>query len=79
VLREGFDYPYQQIASTLRIGTANARQLVKRARTRIAAGPHHSHSSTAYTRLLTAVAPASLVGDLRGLEALLIADLNLAG
>ncbi|MFG1911336.1 sigma-70 family RNA polymerase sigma factor [Kribbella sp. NPDC048928] len=36
VLREGFDYPYRQIAQTLRIATPNARQLVKRARDRLA-------------------------------------------
>ncbi|TCC31000.1 sigma-70 family RNA polymerase sigma factor [Kribbella speibonae] len=36
VLREGFGYPYRQIAETLRIGTPNARQLVKRARNRLA-------------------------------------------
>jgi RNA polymerase sigma factor (sigma-70 family) len=36
VLREGFDCPYRQIAETLGIGTPNARQLVKRARGRLA-------------------------------------------
>ncbi|MET9271574.1 sigma-70 family RNA polymerase sigma factor [Kribbella sp. NPDC003557] len=36
VLREGFGYPYRDIAETLRIGTPNARQLVKRARDRLA-------------------------------------------
>lgn len=36
VLREGYDYPYRQIAETLRIGAPNARQLVKRARDRLA-------------------------------------------
>jgi RNA polymerase sigma factor (sigma-70 family) len=36
VLREGFGYPYRDIADTLRIGTPNARQLVKRARDRLA-------------------------------------------
>jgi RNA polymerase sigma factor (sigma-70 family) len=36
VLREGFDYPYRQIAELLRIGAPNARQLVKRARNRLA-------------------------------------------
>jgi RNA polymerase sigma factor (sigma-70 family) len=35
VLREGYDYPYRQIAETLRIGTPNARQLVTRARARL--------------------------------------------
>jgi len=36
VLREAFDYPYRQIAETLHIGAPNARQLVKRARDRLA-------------------------------------------
>jgi RNA polymerase sigma factor (sigma-70 family) len=36
VLREGFGYPYRDIAATLRIGAPNARQLVKRARDRLA-------------------------------------------
>ncbi|MFC6159838.1 sigma-70 family RNA polymerase sigma factor [Kribbella sp. NPDC058693] len=36
VLREGFDCPYRQIGETLRIGAPNARQLVKRARDRMA-------------------------------------------
>jgi RNA polymerase sigma factor (sigma-70 family) len=79
VLREGFQYPYHQIAVTLHIGPANARQLVTRARARIAAGPRHSYSSTAHRRLLRAFAPASLVGELTGLEAVLVADLERAG
>lgn len=36
VLREGFDYPYRQIAETLRIPAPNARKLVERARDRLA-------------------------------------------
>jgi RNA polymerase sigma factor (sigma-70 family) len=36
VLREGFGYPYREIAETLRIEAPNARQLVKRARDRLA-------------------------------------------
>lgn len=36
VLREGFGYPYQQIGETLRIGAPHARQLMKRARDRLA-------------------------------------------
>jgi len=37
LLREGYEYPYRRIAGTLRIGSANARQLVTRARARLAA------------------------------------------
>ncbi|WP_433187478.1 sigma-70 family RNA polymerase sigma factor [Actinoallomurus sp. CA-150999] len=79
VLREGFDYPYQQIARTLQIRPANARQLVKRARTRIAAGRRHACDSAAHRRFVRAFAAASLVGELTGLEALLVADLKRAG
>jgi RNA polymerase sigma factor (sigma-70 family) len=38
VLREAFDYPYDQIASILQMGEANVRQLVSRARKHIADG-----------------------------------------
>ena len=76
VLREGFEYPYRQIAETLQIGTANARQLVKRARARIIAGRCRAVSSAAHGRLRLAFAVASHSGDLAGLEALLAADLK---
>jgi RNA polymerase sigma-70 factor (ECF subfamily) len=36
ILREAFDYSYRQIASALRIEEANARQVVTRARQRVA-------------------------------------------
>lgn len=41
VLREGFEYPYREIAATLRIGAPNARQLVKRARDRLSSERLH--------------------------------------
>ena len=78
VLREGFEYPYQQIARTLQIGAANARQLVRRARTRIATGRRHAYTSPASGRFVRAFAAASLVGELTGLEAVLTADLERA-
>ncbi len=78
-LREGFEYPYRQIAETLHVSTANARQLVRRARTRIAAGRRHPFSPAAQGRLRHAFAAASRTGDLSGLEALLAADLERAG
>ena len=79
VLREGFEYPYRQIAETLQIGSANARQLVKRARVRIAAGRRRPCSSAAHSRLRRAFATASRTGDLSGLEAILAADLKRSG
>ena len=36
VLREAFDYPYREIANVLRLGEANARQVVTRARQHLA-------------------------------------------
>jgi RNA polymerase sigma factor (sigma-70 family) len=79
VLREGFEYPYQQIARTLHIGTANSRQLVKRARARIAAGRRPAFTASAHSRFVQAFAAASLVGELTGLEAFLAADRKHAG
>jgi RNA polymerase sigma factor (sigma-70 family) len=78
VLREGFEYPYQQIARTLQIGTANARQLVCRARARVAAGRRRACISPTHSRFVRAFAAASLVGELTGLETLLAADLKQA-
>ena len=79
VLREGFEYPDRQIAETLQIGAANARQLVTRARARIALARRYPYSAPARSVLLRAFAKASRNGDLTGLEALLAADLKRAG
>ena len=38
ILREAFDRPYREIANALRLGEANARQVVTRARQRLADG-----------------------------------------
>jgi RNA polymerase sigma factor (sigma-70 family) len=78
LLREGFEYPYQRIAGTLRTSPSNARQLVRRARTRIATGQCRAGTSTEHGRLRRAFAAASLVGELTGLEAILAADLERA-
>ncbi|MFE7244654.1 sigma factor-like helix-turn-helix DNA-binding protein [Streptomyces sp. NPDC057580] len=78
VLREGFEYPYRQIAETLRVSTANARQLVKRARVRILAARSYPFSPAASGRLLRAFVPAARGGDLTRLETVLAADLKQA-
>lgn len=44
VLREAFSYPYREIACILRIGEANARQLVTRARERLRTTPRGRHT-----------------------------------
>jgi RNA polymerase sigma factor (sigma-70 family) len=73
VLREGFEYPYRQIAEALRIDAANARQLVKRARTHVAAARCRAVSPATQGRLRRAFAAAAHSGDLSGLESLLAA------
>ena len=75
VLREGFEYPYRQIAETLRIGAPNARQLVKRARDRLSSDRCHPVSPGAHRRLRHALVSASRAGELAGLEQLFNADL----
>ncbi len=76
VLREGFEYPYQQIAETLQIGAPSARQLVKRARDRLASGRPRTFTPTAHNQLLRALTSASRAGELSALEQLLVATLT---
>lgn len=78
VLREGFEYPYQRIARTLRISSANARQLVRRARARIAAGRRPPGEPSNPVRLVRAFAAASRIGEVAALESVLAADLRRA-
>lgn len=74
VLREAFGYPYQQIAETLRLTTANTRQLVRRAHKRIAAGRRRPVNPTAHRRFVLAFRSAAHAGNLTDLEQLLAAD-----
>jgi len=74
ILREAFDYSYDQIASILRQSEANARQLVTRARKHIADGRRTRVSSTEQRRLLNAFIVASQNGDLPALEKLFASD-----
>lgn len=76
VLREGFEYPYRQIAQTLRIAAPNARQLVKRARDRLSSSRCRSFTPAAHSQLLQALVSASHAGELARLEQLLAADLT---
>jgi RNA polymerase sigma factor (sigma-70 family) len=75
VLREGFEYPYQRIAETLRIGAPNARQLVKRARDRLSSDRHRPYTRAAHSQLVRALVSASRAGELTRLEELLTAGL----
>jgi RNA polymerase sigma-70 factor (ECF subfamily) len=70
ILREAFDYPYRDIANLLRLGEANARQVVTRARQHVANGRRMPANSTEQGRLLDAFIAAAQNGDVAGLEGL---------
>jgi len=74
VLREAFNHSYQEIADILRIGEANARQLVTRARKHVSAsGDRRARvSGIEQGRLLNAFVAASRTGDLARLENLFV-------
>jgi len=74
ILREAFDYAYRDIASVLRLGEANARQVVTRARQRIASSRATPTSSSDQERLLEAFIAAAQDGDIVGLENLFALD-----
>jgi RNA polymerase sigma-70 factor (ECF subfamily) len=73
VLREGFSYRYRQIAGILRLGEANTRQLVTRARKRVTDRPRARVGSAARRRLLDAFIAAQR-GDCAALEGVFVAD-----
>ena len=74
VLREAFDYPYQQIAEIAQTTEATARQYVSRARKHLAAERRAPVSPSEQQRLLTAFMTAAQAGDLSALEDLFAAD-----
>ncbi|MFI8305019.1 RNA polymerase sigma-70 factor [Streptomyces sp. NPDC085927] len=74
VLREAFDYPYQQVAEILQTSQANTRQLVSRARKHLAAERRERVSATDHQRLLEVFLAAARTGDLAALEDVLAAD-----
>ena len=74
ILREAFDYSYDQIARTVRSTEANARQLVTRARKHVNDGRRKAVSSREQRRLLNAFVVASQKGDLVALENLFTSD-----
>ena len=71
VLREAFDYPYRQIVDVLATSEANARQLVTRARVRLASGRRRQVSAAEQQRFTDAFVDAAQTGDLTTLEQLL--------
>jgi len=76
VLREAFDYPYRQIADVLATSEANARQLVTRARVRLASGRRRQVSAAEQQHFIDAFVDAAQTGDLTTLEQLLAAEVD---
>ncbi|MEV6118361.1 RNA polymerase sigma-70 factor [Streptomyces sp. NPDC052109] len=74
VLREAFDYPYRQIAEMLETSEANTRQLVSRARKRLASDRHEPVTPGAHRRLMEVFLTAAQTGDLAVLEEVLTED-----
>ena len=74
VLREAFDYPFRDIARALGIGEANARQLGRRARVRLAGPRDKPVHRAARDRLLSAFLDAAQAGAVANLERLLTRD-----
>jgi RNA polymerase sigma factor (sigma-70 family) len=72
ILREAFDYAYRDIATVLRLAEANARQVVVRARQRIASGRRMPANSTEQRRLFESFIAAARHGDVAGLESLVV-------
>jgi RNA polymerase sigma-70 factor (ECF subfamily) len=74
VLREAFDYPYDQIAEIVRTTDVAARKLVSRARKHLTAERRTPAAAPEQKRLLTAFVAAARAGDLSTLEQLFAAD-----
>jgi RNA polymerase sigma-70 factor (TIGR02957 family) len=74
ILREAFDYPYDELAAILQSTEPAVRQLVSRARKRIRAERRAEVSGSQQKKLLTAFVAAARSGDLKVLEQLLAKD-----
>ncbi|GGV10071.1 sigma factor [Streptomyces spectabilis] len=74
VLREAFDYAYDDIAGMLRLSPANTRQVVSRARKHLAAERREPVEAAQHRRLLEAFVAAARDGDVAALEDVLSAD-----
>jgi RNA polymerase sigma factor (sigma-70 family) len=76
VLREAFDYPHRRVADVLATSEANARQLVARARVRLAGGRRRHVGAAELQRLVDAFVDAAQTGDLVTFERILAADVE---
>lgn len=74
VLREAFDYAYAPIAEMLQLSQAAVRQLVSRARKRLAAEKRATVTPAAHRELVTVIIAAARAGDIRSLERVLQAE-----
>lgn len=80
LLREVFDYPYEQIATIIGTAQDNARQLVSRARKHVDQGrPRFEASPEQRERLADRFLAAVAQGDLQALEELLAHDVEVHG
>jgi len=75
ILREAFDYQYEQIADIVKVSEENARQLVSRARKHISDGRPRPVNPTEQRRLLSTFIAAAQKGEIAPLEALLASDI----
>ncbi|GGT33331.1 hypothetical protein GCM10010254_62050 [Streptomyces chromofuscus] len=71
VLREAFDYAYDEIADILRLSPVNVRKIVSRARKRLAAEQRGTVDTEDHRRLLYAFVSAAQTGNVASLETLL--------
>ncbi|MCS5713205.1 RNA polymerase sigma-70 factor [Herbiconiux sp. CPCC 205716] len=74
ILREAFDYPYPQIAHIVQLKEPATRQLVSRARKRLAGERRVPVESSEQRRLLAAFLQAAQRGDVTALEELFASD-----
>ncbi|MFD5723326.1 RNA polymerase sigma-70 factor [Streptomyces sp. NPDC127036] len=74
VLREAFDYTYDEIAEILQLSSVNVRKIVSRARKHLVAGERGNVDAMEHQKLLKAFIAAAQLGDVASLEALLTAD-----
>jgi RNA polymerase sigma-70 factor (ECF subfamily) len=74
VLREAFDYSYDEVADILHTSAANARQLVSRAKKSVQSDRKQPVDPTSHRTLLEAFIAAARDGDVKRLEQLLSAE-----
>jgi RNA polymerase sigma-70 factor (ECF subfamily) len=74
ILRQAFDYSYDQIAEILATSAANARQLVSRAQKHVESGRKAAVDPVKHRELLEAFVAAARDGDVKRLEKVLSAD-----